>query len=93
MNSRRLPPLSDAQHAKVKQLRDRHGHDARISVIRKGQRWGHICVSVSDPAGVWRLWYDPAATLMSRVFEPKLAESLFDYGQDDKSPAGPFTEL
>lgn len=72
MNPNRLPPLSKAQDAKIEEHRKYWKGIGKLSVIRKGQVTGHVCLSVTEPDKVRRMWYDKDANLVRMVIERQL---------------------
>lgn len=72
MNPTTLPPLTRAQVEKVKQHRRYWKPFGKVSVVRKGQVTGHMCITVTEPDKVRRMWYDSNANLVRTVIERPL---------------------
>ena len=72
MNPDRLPPLTKAQDAKVKEHRKYWRGKGKMSVVRKGQILGYICITVVGQDKTRRMWYDPDAILVRIVIERPL---------------------
>lgn len=68
----RLPPLTKAQRERVAGIRRLYGSGIHLSVIRKNQVPGHICVSWQLDDGIARIWYDQHGKAVGVSNEPRL---------------------
>lgn len=72
MHPNRLPEPTAAQAAKIKDHRKYWKGIGKVSIIRKGQVTGHICVTVVETDKTRRMWYDRDANLVRMVIERPL---------------------
>jgi hypothetical protein len=72
MNPNRLPELTPAQKWRIKEHRRYWKGFGKVSVVRKGQITGYVCVTVTTPDNLHRYWYDPTGRLVKRVIERPL---------------------
>jgi hypothetical protein len=72
MNPSRLPPLTKAQQARVKLHRQEWKNIAKLSIVRKGQTKGHVCITAVEPDKTRRMWYGPDGELVRMVIERPL---------------------
>lgn len=72
MNPNRLPPLTTAQADRVKRHRAYWKGKGKLSIVRKGQADGHVCITVTEPDKTRRMWYDAEANLTRMVIERPL---------------------
>ena len=72
MNPARLPEPTAAQKLKIREHYRFWKGKGKVSVVRKGQVTGHVCISVTEPGKVRRMWYDRNANLVRMVIERPL---------------------
>lgn len=72
MNPTTLPPLTTAQTERVRLHRRYWKGKGKMSVVRKGQVTGHMCITVKEADKTRRMWYDRDAKLVREVIERPL---------------------
>ena len=72
MNPNRLPPLTKAQTERVKLFRKQFKDYGKVSVIRKGQKPGHVLITVRWNDQVEAFQYDAGGHLTDRWSQGQL---------------------
>ena len=92
MTPNRLPDLTRAQKERVRLFRAEFRHYGKVSVIRKGQKHGHILISVSFSDRIERHWYGRDGLPVYRATEHQLFEVDNRHGVVTRHATNPFTE-
>lgn len=72
MQSTKLPPLTKAMEAKIAEHRAYWKGKAKLSIVRRGQPAGCVCITATEPDKVRRMFYYPDGTLAKQIIERPL---------------------
>lgn len=90
MNPNRLPPLTKAQTERVKLFRKQFKDYGKVSVIRKGQKPGHILISVIGPDRVDSFSYGPDGYMVDRWSQNGLPLMVDLIVRSDRNQTNPY---
>lgn len=92
MTSTALPPLTKAQQERVKLFRRQYKSYGKVSVVRKGQKLGHILITATYQGNLHRFIYGPDGKLTMKWIESGLFDETVGRAMVNPQVTNPFTE-
>lgn len=72
MNPAKLPPLTAAMEERIRKHRAYWKGRGKISIVRRGQPAGCVCITVTEPHQTRRMFYYADGTLAKQLIERPL---------------------
>lgn len=85
MDPARLPDLTPDQKERAKAFRKHFKGIGKVSITRKGQKHGHICITVTERDKMRRYWYDTAGELQKATIQRQLFEITAELAEPESA--------